>query len=855
MTPGGWQRVEQHLLAVLELPPAERPRYLREAYAADGDLREPLETLLALEQHVEGFLETPPHLTAFDPEPSTGKELETGQRIGPCRILRVLGRGGMSTVYLAQREDDPPGHRVALKVIQRGMGSAEMVRRFLAERRILAQLHHPNIAKVLDGGATEDGLPFFVMEHINGLSIDDYCDSRRLSIEDRLGLFRQVCAAVRYAHQNLVVHRDIKPSNILVTHDGVPKLLDFGIAKLLGPESPAASADATITWLRLMTPNYASPEQMRGQAITTASDVYSLGVLLYKLLTGRLPRRFAGSLPQEIDQVLRQARLTKPSRAVAELAQGAAGDRGEAIARARGTTPARLHRTLRGDLDNIVLMALRVEPERRYGSVEQLAEDLRRRRAGLPVAAREDTLGYRAKKFLGRHKLAVTAVAALVQLALGIAVMATLQSARIEQERRQTDRVSEFLIALFDTSAVGAARSDSITARELLERGIERLHNGLEVQPSVRATLLDTIGQAFNNLQLFDRAEEQFREALAVRRRELGAEHPQTTATLHRLGVALRGAGKYDASEEAFTRALGLRRQRDPRSTEVADTLSGLAALARDQGDFPGAVRLGRQALEIRREKLGDSAPETAQSKALLAFLLFELDEYGEAGQLYEEAISVLRQAPDAEIELAKALARLGFLLVQIGDPSAAEPLAHEALEIRRTILGEQHPVFAESLSLLAFLSQELGDLETAESWQRQNLDVLRGHFAADHPLIARGEYNLALILSERGSYAEAEQLFYELLAMARRTIDERHPRYLLAQVDLAWVLHARGASEQAEALYRQALASLQEGALGEQHQFVAVARLGLASLLSDGGEASEITRRAGAHLARLEAD
>jgi serine/threonine protein kinase len=423
--------VERHLLTVLTLAPAQRQAYLRRACGGNRELLRSIESLLALEDEMDSFLEAP----EVAAEPIDVPELVAGQRIGPYRILREIGRGGMSVVYLARR--DGLRQRVAVKVMKRGMDSAEILRRFLGERQILAELDHPSIAELYDGGTTAEGLHYFAMEYVEGVPIDEHCDRRRLQVAARLDLFRRVCAAVGYAHRKLVVHRDIKPSNILVTGDGVPKLLDFGIAKVLDPRS-AEAPEPTVAWMRPMTPNYASPEQIRGEPITTASDVYSLGVLLYKLLTGRLPYRFAAGLPQEADRVLGSGRPLKPSVVVRRrLAAGRAGGP-EETSRARGTQPAQLARTLRGDLDKIALMALQVQPQRRYSSVEQLAEDLRRSQVGLTVVAREDGLGDRVRTFLGRNR--IPAIAALTVAATGLVVGHGIPSMIQSYRRRRLHR-------------------------------------------------------------------------------------------------------------------------------------------------------------------------------------------------------------------------------------------------------------------------------------------------------------------------------------------------------------------------------------------------------------------------------
>ena len=439
MTPERYQQVKAAYEAAVDCEATKRQEVLQEACGNDEELRCAVESLLADRNEAETFLETPAYHVA---DKRDDIPLQAGQRIGAYKLLQELGHGGMGAVWLAQRADEQYQKRVAIKLIKRGMDTEEILNRFRYERQILASLEHPNIARLLDGGTTPDGLPYLVMEHIEGQPMDEYCNVHRLATIARLQLFRTVCAAVQFAHQNLVVHRDLKPSNILVTTDGTVKLLDFGIAKILKPEFFPETIAPTAATSRLMTPAYASPEQVRGQAITTASDVYSLGVILYELLTDHRPYEITSISPQEIERIICHAEPTRPSVAIDRLLttqnkHGAitSAITPETISKARDIELGKLRKTLRGDLDNIVLMALRKEPHRRYASVEQFSEDLRRHLDGLPVIARKDTLNYRVEKFIQRNKASVTVVSLIALLVIGFLITTLVQSARIRQER------------------------------------------------------------------------------------------------------------------------------------------------------------------------------------------------------------------------------------------------------------------------------------------------------------------------------------------------------------------------------------------------------------------------------------
>ena len=409
-----WQRITELFEAALECEPQRRAALLEEACAGDPELRRHVDALLADDAAATDFLANPAfELTALDFEREPADSL-VGQRIGSYQVQQKIGHGGMGVVYRAVRADEEYQKEVAIKLVKRGMDSDAILGRFRNERQILANLDHPNIAKLLDGGTSPEGLPYFVMDYVDGLPIDVYCDNHRLPIGDRLNLFRTVCSAVHYAHQNHVLHRDLKPTNILVTDDGVPKLLDFGIAKLFNPGLDSQAPEVTATALPFLTPQYASPEQLRGEKLTPASDVYVLGVLLYKLLTGHRPYRLGGGTPAEMARVVCEQEPEKPSSAIGRVEEAPPGSAEvrltpESVSETREDQPEKLRRRLAGDLDNIVLKALRREPERRYGSVDEMSEDILRHLEGRPVLARKDTLGYRGAKFIKRNKAGVMA--------------------------------------------------------------------------------------------------------------------------------------------------------------------------------------------------------------------------------------------------------------------------------------------------------------------------------------------------------------------------------------------------------------------------------------------------------------
>jgi serine/threonine-protein kinase len=796
-----WRRIEELFERALELEPAARPTALAAASAGDEALRSEVETLLAAHAQAGSFLERPalerPQGTAPEPPPGPAGE----RRAGPYRLVRELGRGGGGRVFLGERADREYEGRVAVKVLAAPLASPRLLERFRRERQILADLDHPNIARLLDSGTLPEGVPYLVMELVEGVPIDEYCDRHALGVEARLRLCRQVCQAVQYAHRNLVVHRDLKPANVLVTADGTPKLLDFGIAKLLEP-GDAAEAPATRTWHRALTPRYASPEQVHGEPVTTATDVYSLGVLLYELLTGRSPYGL------EEDATLARVLEGVTEREPVRPSQAAVGDE---AARRRGLSPRQLRRRLEGDLDIILLEALRKDPARRYASAEALAEDLRRHLENLPVLARREAVLYRAGKFVRRNRLATGLVAALLILALGFAAAAALQARRVARERDKAEEALAFLVDVFRGSdplarppAPGAPEP---TAREVLDRGAERVERDLAGRPVVQATLLDAIGDVYRSLALYDRAEPLLRQALDLRRSHLPPDHP-----------------------------------------EIADSLMHLAELHLARAELEPAEALFREALEARVERHGRSHPVVAESLEGLGRVLRKAQRFEEAEAALREAVEITRPAVDeGDPRAANALMSLATLRSFRGDPGEAESLTREALAIRLASLGESHPAVAESREELAVYLQQRGAIAEAEEHLRAALGIWRAALDEEHPTYLISLNNLALHLLGEGRAEEAEPLLREVLAVRSQTLDSSDSRLAVSRNNLAVLLTDRGELDEALELYRENLEGLRS-AFGDRHIYVAGSHHQIGHTLREQGrldEAEEHLRRA----------
>jgi len=712
-----WKQAEALFEQTLETPAAERPEFLQAI--DDAELRREVESLLQAHEEAGGFLDEPDRF--FSRDSFEVDTLSPGQVVDRYRIIREIGRGGMGAVFLAERADDEYKKQVALKLIKRGTDTDSVLRHFRNERQILAGFDHPNIARLFDGGTTESGLPYFVMEYVEGLPVDEYCKAHALSVVERLKLFREVCAAVSYAHRRLVIHRDIKRSNILVTTEGVPKLLDFGIAKLLQDED---APQATMTGLNLMTPASASPEQLRGQPVTTATDVYSLGVVLYELLCGRSPYQFGSQSPHEMARVITDTEPSKPS---------------TVIARARDDSKFEIRNSkmLRGDLDNIVLMALRKEPERRYQSVEQFSEDIRRHLEERPVLARKDTLDYRAAKFARRNKVALAA-AALVLLILIGGIVATSRQAQIAKreklraERRFNDVRKLANNVLFDYHDAIKDLPGATKVRERLVKDALNYLDSLAAEahgdPSLQrelAAAYDRVGDVRGGVSIgslgdVSGAIESYTKALRIREALVAANPADTQAqrdlasSQKKLGGRLLDTSKAgDAVEylrKALTFYLDLQREQpgnDDLQLEIADIDTTLGQALIQRGDLPGALERLRAALAICEQLVAKNPLHQKYRRALwdtdqrLAFVVFLQNDTAGAVEANSKALA-LGEALIAEDPINAEYRQALVLNYQQGGDFRKKNDATGALEyFRRAVALEEELVTADPANAL----------------------------------------------------------------------------------------------------------------------------------------------------------
>lgn len=788
-----------------DLGPRERLAYIRAACANDEE---------AFDRVLNAHKLTRSTPASDHPEnDETYWEIDrSGQVLGPWRLLSRLGGGGMSDVYLAERVGEY-SHQVAVKLVRPGLVSRADHNRLRAERQILARLNHRNIARLLDGGTTADGIPYMVMEYVDGERIDVYCDRHRLTVSQRLALFRGVCAAVHAAHQNLVVHRDLKPSNILVTRDRTLKLLDFGIAKLIEVREAAHTVALTHHDVRLFTPGHASPEQVRGELITTATDVYLLGVLLYELLSGNKPFDFQSNRLSEIERVICNSTPPLPSEVV--TGKGAAN-----IAEARQTTPARLKRDLSGDLDNIVMKALRKEPQRRYTSADEMATDLKRHESGQTVIARGDTMRYRAGKFVRRHSVAVSASIAVVAVLAGLATTMTLQARRVtqeravaEMERKRSEEVARFLAGLFEVADPSAARGREITAREILARGALRIERELNDAPDTQADLMETIGRVYLNLGLTAEARPQLEKALAMREKLHSGDHASKASNLAALGKLELASGRMNTAQKHYEDALAMNeRLHGKDNVAVAGTLEELGQLLKEKGDFKSAEARLQQALALFTKIEGAKSPRVSSVMNEIGQLMERRGEHAGAEDMFRRALAIDRVAFGKDHpQIAHNEHNLAVVLQSRGKLSEAKPLFEDSIALFRKVLGEKHPDTLDALGNYGRFLQASGDLDGAEKVLRQTLALDSEVRGATHFYVGYDHVNLGNLLYAKQQYADAEKEFREALKIYIASLPADHQYIGIAQAGLARALIEEGHLDEASTAATRAVVILRE--------------------------------------------
>lgn len=777
MTSEEWGRVKEIFNEAVELPRPERLSFVEQKSGGDVLIIKEVNALLESDEEAEDFIENPAVAVSQLVRDSTAL---AGKKIGSYLIEREIGRGGMGAVYVASRADEHFEKRVAIKLIKRGFDTEDIIRRFRHERQILAALDHPNITRLLDGGATDDGLPFLVMDYVEGLPLTRYCEEQQLSVHDRLNLFLQVCSAVIYAHQNLIIHRDIKPSNILVTTGGVPKLLDFGIAKLTAPNSPQ-TLDRHST--QMMTPEYASPEQVSGQPVTTATDIYSLGVVLYELLTGLRPFRIKSNSPLEISKVITDSMPRKPSESLflSEREKGRKGE-GEKEENEKISPTHSLPfppSQLKGDLDNIILMAIRKEPERRYSSVEQFATDINRYLKGLPVMARQDTFNYRASKFVQRHKAAVVAGAGILAALVGGLATTRRQAKIARQQRDKAEEINQFLQKMLASANPRAVGKD-VKVIDVLGIAAGSLETDFAHQPEVAANLETTLGLTYLSLGQFESAEKHLKNALEMCLSLFPRKSLEAARSLHNYGKLLVEKSDFNRAEPLYREALGTMRQLlGSRNLEVAEVLENLGYLTGLNARYEESMRFYEEELTIRREVLGENHPDVARTMGKLGNILTVLDRRKIAEPLHRRSLKILRSLHGREHpDIASSIFNLvGTIYLEHSEE--AERLCLESVAMCRKILGEEHADTLWSLYNLAYVLIHRQKYVEAERYLREALGMRGVNLPDENVVVGSCLLLMGRALMGQGKFQAAKAAFEECFTLRQKTLPAGH--WLLA--------------------------------------------------------------------------
>ncbi|MGD0759580.1 MAG: serine/threonine-protein kinase [Candidatus Sulfotelmatobacter sp.] len=726
---------------------------------------------------------SPDHAGAgASPEPKDAFDLEAASvespapdpgSIGPYRLIRKLGEGGMGEVWLAE-QSAPVKRQVALKIIKAGRYDKSALIRFDLERQALAMMDHPAIAKVFDAGSTAEGQPYFAMEHVVGLPVTEYCDEKRLSPSERLLIFTMVCEGVQHAHQKAIIHRDLKPTNILVAEvDGrpLPRIIDFGLAKAILQQPQGGGTMVTRAGGLVGTPGYMSPEQMdpRTADVDTRADVYSLGVVLYELLTGVLALDAQQWESKPFHEVLRQAHEEEPTSPSTRLSNDPAA---AAIAEKRSTDPRQLANMLRGDLDWITLKALERDRARRYGTPAELAADLGRYLRNEPVIARPATLVYRTKKYVQRHKFGVAAASAATLLLVAFGVMQTIELRRITRERNRADRVTKFMTGMFKVSNPSEARGNAVTAREILDKSSKDIDTGLRKDPELQAQLMETMAQTYAGLGLYGRAQDLVEHARAIKGSMFGERSRETLASNSYLAQLLRAQGHLPEAEKLLQNTVEAQRQvLGPNDPDTLASMDRLGYVYANEARHAEAENLFRQTLNTERKVLGPDDPQTLSTLNELAEILTPQGRYTEADQIYGELIAAQKRTlgPDHPATLL-SMSHAAENLEEEGRFPEAENLYSEVIAAQRRVLGPEHPQTLRAMMMLAVNMMKEGHYAEADNLQSQIIEVKTRVLGPAHTSTLQSMEMEALVLSREGHYSDSEKMFRDVIETAEKT-------------------------------------------------------------------------------------
>ena len=781
-----WQKIQTLFHQAADVPEADQRIFLESQCVDDPALVG--EVMILLEEDARGT-----SLLDHNIGQVTNQILQSSsdappafQEFGPYRILKMLGEGGMGIVYLAERED--LGSQVAIKILRDAWLSPTRRELFAAEQRTLAQLNHPLIARLYDADTSPDGSPFFVMEYVDGVPLTLYCDKNNCSIHGRLRLFRAVCEAVLYAHQHAVIHRDLKPSNVLVKNDETVRLLDFGIAKHV--ESLGDSVNKTITGLRLMTPAYAAPEQIRGEQVGVHTDVYSLGVILYELLTGRLPFDFSNRTPAQAEKVLTEQDAQAPS-TVAKSVDS-------------------IGKSAWADLDVLCLTAMHKDPQRRYRSAEAFIRDIDHYLQGEPLEARPDTAGYRFRKFVARNRRPVAAVSATLTLVVGLVIFFTVRLAKARNaalaEAARTQRIQQFMTNLFQGGDASAGPPDNLRVVTLLDRGVQEAQS-LNTEPEVQAELYQTLGTLYQKLGKLDEANALLNSSLRERKSLYGPDAAPVAESLVALGLLRADQAQLPEAEKLVREGLAMsKRHLPPNHPEVAKAIAALGLVLEDRGAYDEAIKTLEEAVRLQSVK-GSATPELASSLYELASAHFYAGHYDTSESLNERLLPMYRQIyGDRHPRVADVLINLGAIKFDLGHYPEAERYDRQALDIVQAWYGKNNPETASDLTILARALVREDHFDEALGLLQQSLAIKEQVYGKVHPSVASSLNELGTAALKQGKNDAAEQYFLRMVDIYRQVYGEHHYLYAVALSNVGSVYTSREEWPRAEEIYRQAI-------------------------------------------------
>ncbi len=782
----------------LNLAASDREDFINRRCGHDSELRNEVISLINSFSHSEDFLESPLILIPEDKE--VFRDPLIGTQIGSYLVEGEAGFGGMGVVYSGRRNDKEYEQKVAIKILRKGITSDYLLKRFQVERQTLANLQHHNIARLLDGGRTEDGLPFLVMEFIEGMPVTEYCDKNKLSIDEKLKLFIEVCNAVQYAHQNLVVHRDLKPGNILVTNEGVPKLLDFGIAKLLDEDLTDQGEGLTHTGMWHLTPDYASPEQIKGEKVTTTADIYSLGVLLYQVLAGIQPYRITNKSPASISKFITGEKIVKPSEKL------------------NGTAPSSDHekiiiektsRHLKGDLDNIVLKAMHLDPSRRYASVEQLSQDITRHLTGMPVLAQKDTTAYRLSKFIQRHRVGFVS-SILFVLFLIASLVAIIWQAKVAAKERDysqaeaaiSENVNDFLQEMLSSADPTEAGRDA-KVYDVLKKASEDIGNNFADHPEIEAAIRKTIGKTLTNLGEYDEAKPHLLRSLELNKQYYGISNYHTAESMHEIALYYDWIGNFAASDSFYSACIKIFRENpDSPPRAVASTLNDYGTLKQEQEKYGESLVLFNESYKIFLDNFGENDRDVASVSNNLGLTYESLNNLKDAEKYFEKSLDLYLKlyGPDRP-EISTLYNNLAYIYIDEEKRDVAEDYFKKSLNLKIKTLGKGHSLVGLAFMNLGALQFTMKKFSDAEANLLTAMANFKNSLNGTHVWIGLADYWYSKVLIEKGQYTQAENLIYKALKIYKMNYKNEHSNIVSANAELGIIKYYQKDYKKAEAL------------------------------------------------------